>query len=311
VPAAAEIVATETVAAVRAFNRFYTRWVGALDEGLLRTRHTLPEARVLFELGRADETEVGALRRALDLDAGYLSRLLAGLESQGLVARDRSAADGRRQIARLTRAGRSALRVLDRRSAEHVGAALAPLARDERDRLVDAMRSIERALAPGDAPREAVLRPPSAGDYGWIVERHGALYAAEYDWDVGFEALVGRVVADFAAGHDAEREAAWIAELDGRRVGSVLCVRKDDRTAQLRLLLVEPHARGRGIGARLVDACIEFARRAGYAEISLWTNDVLDAARRIYERAGFELVDAEPHHSFGHDLVGQTWSRTL
>ena len=301
----------DRVAAVRAFNRFYTRWVGALDEGLLHTRHSLPEARLLFELGRSSETEVAALRRALDLDPGYLSRLLAGLESQGLVARERSPADARRQVARLTRTGRSALRVLDRRSAEHVGAALAALGGNERERLLAAMGAIERVLEPAEAPGPAVLRAPAAGDYGWIVERHGALYAAEYRWDVGFEALVARIVADFASGHDAEREAAWIAELDGRRVGSVLCVRGDERTAKLRLLLVEPSARGAGIGGRLVDECIAFARRAGYAEIALWTNDVLHSARRIYERAGFELVESEPHHSFGHDLVGQTWSRPL
>lgn len=303
--------APESVAAVRTFNRFYTRWVGALDEGLLRTRHSLPEARVLFELGRGERTEVAELRRTLDLDAGYLSRLLGGLEADGLVARERSAADGRRQVARLTKAGRAAVAVLDGRSARQVGARLGSLEPEERERLVSAMGTIQRVLEPRDPTPAIAVRAPGAGDYGWIVERHGAIYAQEFGWDETFEALVARIVGEFAASRDGDREAAWIAELDGTRAGSVLCVRKDDRVAQLRLLLVDPRARGLGIGGRLVDECVEFARRAGYREISLWTNDVLESARRIYERAGFELVDSEPHRSFGRDLVGQNWSRAL
>jgi DNA-binding MarR family transcriptional regulator/GNAT superfamily N-acetyltransferase len=301
----------ESVAAVRAFNRFYTRWVGALDEGLLRTRRSLPEARVLFELWRSDSTEVGRLRRALDLDAGYLSRLLAGLEAQGLVSRERSAADARRQVVRLTKAGRSSAQDLDRRSAAQVGARLESLDPGGRERLEAAMGTIRRVLEPDGAPPPVVIRPPVAGDYGWIVERHGALYAEEFGWDESFEALVARIVADFAASHDPEREAGFIAEQGGERAGSVLCVRRSKRVAQLRMLIVEPHARRMGIGGRLVDECLDFARRAGYREITLWTHDVLESAHRIYERAGFALVDSEPHHSWGHDLVGQNWSRPL
>jgi DNA-binding MarR family transcriptional regulator/GNAT superfamily N-acetyltransferase len=301
---------SETIAAVRAFSRFYTRWVGALDEGLLRTRHSLPEARLLFELGRADRTEVAELRRMLDLDAGYLSRLLGGLEAEGLVERERSAADGRRQVARLTKPGRAAVQVLDRRSGRQVGARLRSLRREDRDRLVAAMGTIQRLLEPADPPA-AGLRAPEAGDYGWIVERHGALYAQELGWDETFEAEVARIVGEFAASRDPDREGAWIATLGDERVGSVLCVRRDDRVARLRLLLVEPVARGLGIGARLVAECVEFARHAGYRELTLWTNDVLVSARRIYEAAGFRLVDSEPHRSFGRDLVGQDWSLRL
>jgi DNA-binding MarR family transcriptional regulator/GNAT superfamily N-acetyltransferase len=311
------------VAAVRSFNRFYTRWVGALDEGFLHTERSLPEARVLFELGRAPATEVTDLRATLEMDAGYLSRLLKGLEEDGLVTRERSAADARRQVVRLTKAGRSEFALLDRRSAARIGASLETLAPGDRARLTAAMDAIEATLgraADGSSaatPRDAgdgppvVIRPPAAGDLGWIVERHGALYAEEYGWDERFEALVAAIVGEFATGRDTEREAAWIAELAGARAGSVLCVRSDHATAQLRLLLVEPWARGRGIGARLVDECLTFARVAGYSAITLWTNDVLEDARRIYERAGFELVDSEPHADFGYEVVGQNWSRPL
>jgi len=304
-------VAPESVDAVRSFNRFYTRWVGALDEGLLRTRHSLPEARVLFELGRRDRTEVAELRRAMEVDAGYLSRMLARLEDEGLVARERSSTDARRQVARLTTSGRSEFRLLDRRSAKHIGATLASLRPQDRERVVAAMAEIRTRLEPLDDAAEVVLRPPARGDYGWIVERHGALYADEFGFNEDFEALVARIVADFAATHDPEREAAWLAEVGGVRAGSVLCVRKDDRTAQLRLLLVEPWARGTGLGAQLVDECLRFARERGYEEISLWTQDVLEAAHRIYERAGFELVEREAHDSFGPEVVGEHWSRPL
>jgi DNA-binding MarR family transcriptional regulator/GNAT superfamily N-acetyltransferase len=298
------------VAAVRAFSRFYTRWVGALDEGFLHTERSLPEARVLYELGRAETTEVAHLRESLELDPGYLSRLLKSLERDRLVVRDRSERDARRQVARLTRKGRAEFAVLDHRSAERIGASLERLQPPERDRVTAAMSAIESALGNGAEPDVAV-RAPGPGDLGWIVERHGALYAQEYGWDQRFEALVATIVGDFAANRDPSREAAWIAECAGARAGSVLCVRKDDATAQLRLLLVEPWARGRGIGALLVDECLAFARSAGYRAIGLWTNDVLEDARGIYERAGFELVDSDPHHSFGPDLVGQNWARPL
>jgi GNAT superfamily N-acetyltransferase len=237
---------------------------------------------------------------------------LARLERLGLVARERSQADGRRQLARLTAVGAEAFATLDRRSAEETGARLAALAEPDRRRLIAALGEVRRLVAPAAAPRTVVLRAPRAGELGWIVQRHGELYAEEYGWDAGFEALVARIVADYAEDHDGDREAAWIAELDGEPTGCVLCVRsEDDAVAKLRLLLVEPRARGLGIGRRLVDECVAFARRAGYRELALWTNDVLAAARRIYERAGFELTGEERHHSFGHDLVAQTWSRAL
>jgi DNA-binding MarR family transcriptional regulator/N-acetylglutamate synthase-like GNAT family acetyltransferase len=302
----------DRVAAVRAFNRFYTGRLGILGEGFLRTPHSLTEARVLYELGRRDVVEVAELRRELEIDAGYLSRLLSRLEEQALVTRERSEEDGRRQRVRLTEHGAATFAELDRRSAAEIGELLDGLGEDRQRRLVAAMRAIAGLL--DDDPRAdaaVVLRAPHPGDYGWIVHRHGSQYADEYGWDETFEALVARIVADYAEHHDPKREAAWIAEVDGKPVGCVLCVRKDDATAQLRLLLVDPRARGRGIGGRLIDECLRFARRAGYEQIVLWTNDVLHDARRLYERAGFELVDSGEHHAFGHDLVEQTWSRRL
>jgi DNA-binding MarR family transcriptional regulator/GNAT superfamily N-acetyltransferase len=301
----------DRVSAIRAFNRFYTRHIGALAEGLLRTDHPLPEARVLFELGQRDVTDVGDLRRTLDLDAGYLSRLLARLEDRGLVTRERADDDARRQRVRLTAAGADAFALLDRRSADEIGGLLAGLGEERQRALLGAMDTVQDLLGDGARPRGFVVRAPRPGDLGWIVHRHGALYAQEYGWDERFEALVARIVADYAEDHDARREAAWIAEHGGAPAGCVLCVARSATVAQLRLLLVEPQARGLGIGAKLIDECLSFARHAGYAEIRLWTNDVLHAARRLYERAGFALVRSQPHHSFGHDLVEQDWSRML
>jgi DNA-binding MarR family transcriptional regulator/GNAT superfamily N-acetyltransferase len=302
----------DRVAAVRAFNRFYTARIGALRDGLLRTPHSLTEARVLYELGQREVTEVADLRREMDIDAGFLSRLLARLQRDGLVARERSTDDARRQRIRLTEEGRAAFAELDRRSAQEIGAVLGALSEDDQRRLIAAMDVVHEVL--GEAgPQQGgfVLRAPGPGDLGWIVQAHGAMYAQQYGWDETFEALVARIVADYAAAHDPRREAAWIAEVDGELAGCVLCVRRDDDTAQLRLLLVTPRARGRGIGGRLIDECLRFAERAGYRRITLWTNDVLHEARRLYERAGFELVESAPHHSFGHDLVEQTWARDL
>jgi DNA-binding MarR family transcriptional regulator/GNAT superfamily N-acetyltransferase len=301
----------ERVAAVRAFNRFYTNRIGVLRDGLLRTPHSLTEARVLYELGQRDVTEVADLRRELDIDAGFLSRLLARLQRDGLVARERSAADGRRQRIRLTADGLAAFAELDRRSAMEIGELLDALGDEDQRQLVAAMDVVRGVLE--DLPRADgfVLRPAHVGDFGWIVHRHGVLYAQEYAWDETFEALVARIVADYVERRDPRREAAWIAEVDGAPVGCVLCVRREDDIAQLRLLLVEPSARGRGIGGRLTEECLRFAKRAGYRRITLWTNDVLRDARRLYERAGFVLVESASHHSFGHDLVEQTWARDL
>ena len=296
---------------MREFNRFYTNVIGLLREGLLDTPYSLAEARILFELARDGEAETANLRRWLDIDAGYLSRLLARFEADGLVTRTRSPLDGRRQVIGLTGTGRAAQADLDARSGTQIRALLAGLTPDGRRRLTAAMASIREIVGPAPPPAAFVLRPPVPGDMGWVVQRHGALYAAEYGWDASFEALVARIVADYAARDDHRGEAVWIAELDGEPAGCVFCVRKTDTTAQLRLLLVEPRARGLSMGGRLVAECVSFARRAGYREIVLWTNDVLHAARRIYQRAGFQLVSSQPHHAFGHDLVEQDWRLPL
>lgn len=303
----------ERVGEVRAFSRFFTTVIGLLDEGLLKSPYSLTEARVIFELAQSEATEVVGLRSTLGLDAGYLSRMLARFEADGLVRRERSAVDGRRQVIVLTPAGRDVFAMLDARSAAQVGKLLASLADYEQRRVVEAMSTI-RGLLDAARPTEpaVTLRSLCAGDLGWVVARHGVLYEREYGWDQTFEALVARIVADYATGRDPAREDAWIAELAGKPVGCVFCVRGDDEsTAKLRLLLVEPSARGHGIGARLVDQCIAFARSTGYSRLTLWTNDVLAAARRIYQRAGFELIREEKHHSFGHDLVGQYWQVDL
>ncbi len=301
---------------VRLFNRFYTRVVGLLGPRLAGSSFGLTEARVLFELARRDDAAASDLRRELDLDAGYLSRILTAFTADGLVVREPSKSDGRRRVVRLTPDGRRAFAELDRLQAGAIDDLLAPLDEAERHELVTSMGRIRRVLGGGQPQSNrrtsVVLRSPEPGDLGWVVERHGTRYAAEYGWDSTFEALVARIVADFAERRDTAREAAWIAELDGDRVGCVFCTAGGEAgTAQLRLLLVEPSARGLGVGTRLVDECLRFAKRSGYGRITLWTNDVLHAARRIYQRAGFRRDRIEPHHSFGHDLVGEYWSRGL
>jgi DNA-binding MarR family transcriptional regulator/GNAT superfamily N-acetyltransferase len=309
-PAAKEVADPE-VAAVRDFNRFYTNVLGLLREGLLDTPYSLTEARVIFELAREDRTEAGQLRRWLDIDAGYLSRILARFEADGIVSRSRSPQDARRQVIGLTATGRAVFAKLDALSASQIRGLLAGLPAGRRAALLSAMAGIREALDSTPRGETLVLRAPVPGDLGWVVQRNAALYAAEHGWDESYEALVARIVADYAARADRGHEAAWIAELDGQPAGCVFCMRKSDDVAQLRLLLVEPHARGRGIGERLVAECVSFARRTGYREIVLWTNDVLHAARRIYQRAGFELIGSEEHHSFGHDLVAQDWRLPL
>jgi DNA-binding MarR family transcriptional regulator/GNAT superfamily N-acetyltransferase len=267
---------------------------------------------VLFELAHTGSANVADLRRELNLDGGYLSRILAGLTANGLGVREQSVEDGRRQIVQLTSNGVSSFAELNRLQAKAIEDMQSPLGEDKRAELVDSMARIRHAL--GNEPRDVglVLRPPAAGDLGWVVGRHGYRYSAEYDWDLSFEVLVARIVADYAECRDGRREAAWIAEMGGERVGCVFCTAsRDSDTAQLRLLLVDPSARGAGVGSRLVDECLRFARRAGYRRITLWTNDCLLAARGIYERAGFECDRREAHHSFGHDLVGEYWWRDL
>jgi DNA-binding MarR family transcriptional regulator/GNAT superfamily N-acetyltransferase len=299
------------VATVREFSRFYTRRLGTLDEGLLDTPWTLTEARVVFELAQAPSTDMAALRATLAIDSGYLSRLLAKFDAAGLIARTASPTDARRQSLSLTAAGRKLFRTLNERSNRQVARLLEPLAGPARESLVGAMRTVMRGL--DDQPRPPVieLRGLRPGDAGWIAQRHGEVYAREYGWTIAFEAMVARILADYLDQHQPGRENAWIAEVDGQRAGCVLCVRKDDETAQLRVLLVEAWARGHGLGARLVDECIRFARGSGYRKLALWTNDVLVSARKIYLAAGFELVGEERHHSFGKDLVGQYWELRL
>jgi DNA-binding MarR family transcriptional regulator/N-acetylglutamate synthase-like GNAT family acetyltransferase len=303
---------------IRRFNRFYTRRIGVLRDGLLSSPFTLAQARVLYELAQRERPSASEIARELDLDAGYLSRLLRALMRRGLVSRAPSPTDRRRGLLALTARGRAAFRRLDRRSASDIATMLEPLAADDRQRLADAMASIERLLAPdgpaGERPAAAgpiVLRTHRPGDLGWVVHRHAALYAQEYGWDGSFEAMVAEIVARFIRRFDPARERCWIAERDGRILGSVTLVRMTDATAQLRLLYVEPQARGAGLGRLLVDECERFARQAGYRRIRLWTNSVLLAARAIYEGTGYRLIAQEPHRSFGHDLVGETWEKRL
>jgi len=300
------------IAAVRRFTRFYTRQIGLLNDGLLKSPYTLTESRVLYEIASRDDVAASDLTRDLGLDAGFLSRTLRSLEVRGLIARTPSPTDGRRQNLTLTDAGRSAFAELDTASAAQVGAMLDALTDTGRTRLLQAMRTIEGALGSRDLPDEPIiLRPHRPGDMGWVVHRHGALYAQEYGWDETFEPLVADVVAAFIRNFDAKRERCWIAERGAEILGSIFLVKQDDETAKLRLLYVEPHTRGTGLGRRLVAECLAFARSAGYARVVLWTNDCLHAAVKIYRDEGFRLIGEEKHHSFGKDLVGQTWELTL
>ena len=300
------------VEAIRRFNRLFTRRIGVLREGLLHSSYSLTEARVLFELANRENLSASELVRELGLDPGYMSRTLGGLERQRLVEKVRSETDGRRRILSLTAEGEEAFEVLDSRSREEVSEMLGGLSEEEQRRLLEAMRTIEGIFEKGLKFSEPfVLRPHEPGDMGWVIHRHGVLYAAEYGWDERFEALVARIVADFIDGFDPKKERCWIAEMGGDRVGCVFVVKASDTVAKLRLLLVEPEARGVGLGSRLVEECIRFARNRGYEKLTLWTNSVLDAARHIYEEHGFVLVEEEEHHSFGHDLVGQNWELAL
>ena len=300
------------VAAVRRFNRFYTKQIGLLHEGYLESPFSLSEVRVLYELAHREKPTAAELGRELGLDAGYLSRILRGFERRHLVERTASKADGRQSHLALTERGRAAFAPLQARSHADIGAMLGKLSDADQKRVLEAMHTIEGLLgARPEGTAAYVLRPHQPGDMGWVVHRHGALYAQEYGWDEQFEALVASIVAKFIQRYDPKRERAWIAEKDGEIVGSVFLVRQSATVAKLRLLLVEPRARGLGIGARLVGECVHFARQAGYRKITLWTNSVLRAARRIYESAGFRLVHRERHRSFGHDLVGETWELPL
>src|SRR5918996_279761 len=294
------------IEAVRRFSRFYTRRIGVLREGLLDSPFTLTEGRVVYELAHHETITAAELARELDLDPGYLSRILKGLEQRGYLVRQPAQDDGRQTILALSGQGEAAFAEINARSRAQVAGLLDPLGPDDRARLVEALATATRLL--GETPQRRVpyiLRPHQPGDIGWVVQRHGALYAEEYGFDETFEALVAEICAQFLKTFDARRERGWIAERDGENVGCVFLVRQSDEVAKLRCLLVEPQARGLGIGARLVEECIRFARQKSYEKITLWTNSNLLAALRLYERAGFALVAEEPHHSFGHDLVGQ------
>jgi DNA-binding MarR family transcriptional regulator/GNAT superfamily N-acetyltransferase len=302
----------EEIAAVRAFNRFYTSKLGFLDQQLLKSPFSLSEARVLYELAHRQNPSAKAIGAELGLDPGYLSRIVQKFDEDGLIVRKPFAADRRQYQLSLTAKGRQAFAKLDRSSHDDVADMLAVLPQDDRKRLIAAMAAIERLLgSAGVSPGTAILREPRPGDIGWVVQSHGALYASEYGWDSSFEVLVAEIAAKFLASFDASRERCWIAELDGAQVGSVFLVRHSDDIAKLRLLLVDPAGRGQGLGRRLVGECITFARACGYRKITLWTQSILVAARKIYQDAGFVQVASEPHRSFGQSLIGETWELSL
>ncbi|TCJ16890.1 GNAT family N-acetyltransferase [Rubrobacter taiwanensis] len=302
------------VEAVRRFNRFFTRHIGVLREGLLHSPYSLTEVRILFEIANRDEVTATDLSRELGLDPGYLSRTLARLRQQGLIEKTPSESDARRRLLSLTPEGREEFSLLDKLASEEVAEMLRDLSEGDQRRLLEAMRTIEEILAGSKAFKFSepfYLRPPEPGDMGWVVHRHGVLYAQEYGWDERFEALVARIVADFINNFDPQKERCWIAEMEGEVAGCVFLVKESETIAKLRLLLVEPGARGLGLGSRLVQECIRFAKSRSYKKLTLWTNSVLEAARHIYEKHGFELAKEEEHHSFGHRLTGEYWELEL
>jgi len=299
-------------AVLRRFNRFYTKRIGVLEDGLLQSPYSLSEARILYELAHRALPTAAAIARDLGLDQGYLSRILARFERDGLILRAASARDARQSHLSLTASGRAAFAPLDQAADTAVQAMLARLSGAGQLQLLAAMAKIEALLGePAEPAAPFILRAPRPGDYGWVVHRQGALYASEYGWDATFEALVAEIVAAFIRNFNARQEGCWLAERAGEIAGSVFLVRESEAVGRLRLLYVEPEARGLGIGRRLVAECIAAARRASFRSLTLWTNDVLASARRIYEAAGFRLVKEEKHHSFGADLVGQFWELVL
>ena len=302
----------QRVEAARRFNRFYTRHIGVLREGAYKSPFSLTEVRVLYELAQRDQPTATALGRDLGLDPGYLSRILRGFERRGLVLKTRSPTDGRQSHLALTGHGRKVFAPLNARSHDEVAAMLGGLPPAAQGRVVGAMQTLERLLGGGSGlPAPYLLRPPQPGDLGWVVHRHGAVYAKEYGYNEEFEALVVEIVAHFVQHHDPKRERCWIAEQEGAVVGSVFLVERSKTVAQLRLLLVEPQARGSGLGTRLVGECVRFARQTGYRKVMLWTQSELAAARRLYEAAGFRVVRKQRNSSFGKDLVSETWELTL
>jgi DNA-binding MarR family transcriptional regulator/GNAT superfamily N-acetyltransferase len=302
----------QRVAAVRQFNRLYTRRIGVLQDGFLDTAYSLAEARVLYELARRQHVTATEIAAELGLDHGYLSRILRGFGERGLVAKTASPTDRRQSLLSLTAKGRMAFARVDQRSQDDVAAMLNSIPPSDQGRLIAAMHTIERAIGETHAPDTPfVLRPPRAGDMGWVVSRHGTVYGGEYGWDERIEALTAEIVAAFVRNFDPKRERCWMAERDAEPVGSVFVVKENDTTARLRLLLVEPQARGLGIGAKLVDEAVQFARGCGYRSMTLWTHSVLVGARHVYERAGFRLTTSWTHNEFGKELTGETWDLAL
>lgn len=305
----------ERVATIRRFNRFHTKLVGALDGEILSSKMPLPQVRILYELAMETVTDTGCasadLARSLNMDPGYLSRLVADLEGKGLLIRSAPEGKGRRKALFLTESGRELAAQLSERSAEEVGELLLPLTEQQQDQLVQSMVSIENLLGGQKMQSPVVLRPPVAGDFGWIIHRHGVLYAAEYGLNNRFEALVAKIIGDYANEHDPQRETCWIAEHNGRVVGSIFIMQESTTIAKLRLLYVEPDARGLGIGKLLVNTAMNFARNAGYESMTLWTNAQQESARGIYERAGFQKIREEEHSTFGKNMIGETWDIKL
>jgi DNA-binding MarR family transcriptional regulator/GNAT superfamily N-acetyltransferase len=302
----------DQISAVRAFNRFYTRKLGVLDQQLLKSPFSLSEARVLYELANRENVAAKEIGIELGLDPGYLSRIIQNFDESGLIIRKPLPSDRRQYRLSLTAKGRQAFAKVDRSSHDDVADMLATLPRGDSRRLIEAMAVIERLLGgPRVSPPPAILRGHRPGDMGWVVQSHGSLYASEYGFDSSFEGLVAEIAAKFLASFDASRERCWIAEIDGAQVGSVFLVRHTDDVAKLRLLLVDPAGRGQGLGQRLVAECLSFARQCGYRKITLWTQSILVAARKIYQDAGFVLVATEPHRSFGQSLIGETWELKL
>lgn len=301
----------EQIAAVRRFNRFYTRQIGVLRRNYLDSPYSLGEMRVLYEIAHG-ATTARDIGRALDLDAGYLSRTLRNFEKRGFLSRKTSKTDARASELALTARGHKAFAPFEDRSQQQVADMLAALTPDERARLVSAMGEIESLLdKAGPTPKTYTLRAPKFGDFGWIVSRHAELYAQEYGWGEPFEGLCAGIVADYANQNDPQRERCWIAEMNGENVGCVMLAKDNDEVARVRLLLVDPKARGLGLGARLVDECVTFARQAGYKRVTLWTHGVLTAARHIYEKAGFTLTSSEKRHTWGKDVVAEYWDLDL
>lgn len=297
---------------IRKFNRFYTRQIGLLNEHIVESPFSLTEARIMYELAHQENLTASGLAAELGLDAGLLSRILRGFEKRGLVSKKKNEADARQSILSLTDRGQQEFQTLNALSSKQIESLLNDLKRDEQNRLLKAMNEIEMILGEKRAPDKSfILRPPNAGDFGWVVQKNGEIYAEEYNWNEEYEGLVAGIVADFIKNFDPKRERCWIAEKDGQNIGAVFLVKKDETTAKLRLLIVDREARGLGVGGRLVEECTRFARRAGYQKITLWTNSILSAARHLYTKEGYKIVETESHHIFGHDLTSETWELEL